>query len=339
MTPDGLDLTALDRFLRVHVDGYRGGVTAELVSGGRSNLTYRVTDGEHVWILRRPPLGTLTPSAHDMGREFRFVQALAGSGVPVAPAVALADDTVLGVPFALTGFVDGVVLRTADDLAPYSDQQVRSIAFALVDTLAALHAVDARTEPVAALGRPTGYLRRQVDRWYAQWQRVRTRELADVDTLHAHLDRSCPAESDVAVVHGDYRIDNAILDPADPIRVRALVDWEMATLGDPLADLALHTAYGDPAFAPVLGGAAASTDPRVPGPDDLVDRYVATSGRYPRDWAFHRGLAYFKIAVIAEGIHQRHLRGDTRGDGFTRVGEATAPLAAAGLDSIRRRGD
>lgn len=335
MSPDGLDLAALDTFLTEHVEGYRGGVAAELLAGGRSNLTYRLTDGESVWVLRRPPLGALTPSAHDMGREFRFVSALAGSGVPVAPAVALADPSVIGVPFALTGFVDGVVLRSEDDLAAYSGEQVRATAFALVDTLAALHAVDVTTGAVAGLGKPAGYLRRQVDRWYSQWQRVRTRELADIETLHARLDASCPAESDASVVHGDFRIDNAILDPADPTRIRALVDWEMATLGDPLADLALHTAYGDPAFAPVLAGSAASTSARLPGPGELVERYVATSGREPRDWAFHRGLAYFKIAVIAEGIHERHVRGDTRGDGFATVGEATAPLAAAGLRAAR----
>lgn len=329
--PDGLDLAALDGFLTENVDGYRGGVTAELVSGGRSNLTYRVTDGESVWVLRRPPMGTLTPSAHDMGREYRFVAALAGSGVPVAPAVALADDSVLGVPFVLTGFVDGVVLRTAEDLAAYSDEQVRSVGFALVDTLAALHAVDVTTGPVAGLGKPAGYLRRQVDRWYSQWERVRTRDLPDVEALHARLDATCPPESAASVVHGDYRIDNAILDADDPTRIRALVDWEMATLGDPLADLALHTVYGDPVFAPVLDGSAASTSPRLPDTDALVERYVATSGREPRNWAFHRGLAYFKIAVIAEGIHERHVRGDTRGEGFATVGEATAPLAAAGL--------
>ncbi|MER5674858.1 phosphotransferase, partial [Pseudonocardia alni] len=134
---------------------------------------------------------------------------------------------------------------------------------------------------------------------------------------------------------GDFRIDNAILDRDDPTVVRALVDWEMATLGDPLADLALHTVYGDPAFAPVLGGSAASTSARMPTAEELVDRYVTASGRTPRHWAFHRGLAYLKSAVIAEGIHARHVRGDTRGEGFGLVGEATAPLAAAGVAAAR----
>lgn len=183
-------------------------------------------------------------------------------------------------------------------------------------------------------GRPEGYLLRQVRRWYGQWERVRTRDLPDVDTLHARLEATCPAESGAAIVHGDYRVDNAIVDPDDPSRIRAVVDWEMATLGDPLADLALHLAYGDPAFAPVLGGSAASTSPRMPARDALAERYAWASGRDLGDLGPHLALAYFKIAVIAEGILQRHLRGDTRGGGFAMVGAATAPLAAAGLRAL-----
>ena len=331
---DGLDLPALDAFLAGRVAGYAGGLRAELVSGGRSNLTYRLTDGVSSWILRRPPLGTLTPSAHDMAREYRVVAALHGSGVPVAAPVALADDTVLGVPFALVGYVPGVVLRSEDDLAALVDTEVHRCAFALVDTLVALHAVDPAAVGLGDFGRPEGYLRRQVRRWHGQWERVRTRELPDIDDLHARLDGACPPESGATIVHGDFRIDNTILDPADPARILAVVDWEMATLGDPLADLALHLAYGDPAFAPVLGGSAASTSPRMPGREALAARYAEASGRDLSDLGFHLALAYFKIAVIAEGIHQRHLRGDTRGDGFSTVGTATAPLAAAGLHAL-----
>ncbi|WP_226370226.1 phosphotransferase family protein [Pseudonocardia oceani] len=331
---EGLDLDVLDRFLADRVPDYAGGLRAELVSGGRSNLTYTLTDGVSTWILRRPPLGVLTPSAHDMAREFRVVEALHGHGVPVAPPVALADADVLGVPFAVVGFVDGVVIRSEEDLDPLSDADVRRCADGLVDTLAALHAVDPAAVGLADFGRPEGYLGRQVRRWYGQWERVRTRDLPDVEALHARLEAACPAESGAAIVHGDFRIDNTILDPADPARVRAVVDWEMATLGDPLADLALHVVYGDREFGAVLGGSAASTSPRIPGADALVERYARASGREITDLGFHLGLAYFKIAVIAEGIHERHLRGDTRGDGFSTVGAATAPLAAAGLTTL-----
>ena len=333
--PEGLDLAALDAFLGARVPDYAGGLRAELLAGGRSNLTYRLTDGRSSWVLRRPPLGELTPSAHDMGREYRVVAALNDTAVPVADAVVLADADVIGVPFALVGYVPGPVLRTEEDLAGLTDVEVRDCALALVDTLAALHAVDPAAVGLADLGRPQGYLRRQVDRWYSQWTRVRTRELPDIEALHTRLDATCPPESGASIVHGDFRVDNAILDPDRPDVVRALVDWEMATLGDPLADLALHLAYGHTAFAAVLGGSAAATSSRMPAPDELVERYGRASGRTTGALGFHLGLAYFKIAVIAEGIHRRHLHGDTRGEGFDRVGEATAPLAAAGLDALR----
>ncbi|MBW0114831.1 phosphotransferase family protein [Pseudonocardia abyssalis] len=331
---EGLDLPAVDRFLAARVPGYAGDLRAELMTGGRSNLTYRLTDGVSTWVLRRPPLGTLTPSAHDMAREYRVVAALGASDVPVAPAVALADDSVIGVPFAVVGFVGGTVIADESGLAALADDDVRRCALGLVDTLAALHAVDPASVGLADFGRAEGFLRRQVRRWYGQWERVRTRELPDVETLHARLDAACPDESGTAIVHGDFRIDNTILDPDDPARVRAIVDWEMATLGDPLADLGVHLAYRDPAFAPILGGAAASTSDRMPATADLAERYARASGRDLTDLGFPLALAYFKIAVIAEGIHQRHERGDTRGDGFATVGEATAPLAAAGLRAL-----
>lgn len=333
---EGLDLPALERFLG-DGPGLAGPLRAELLHGGRSNLTYRLTDGRSTWVLRRPPLGGLTPSAHDMAREYRVVAALAGTGVPVAPAVALCEDpAVLGVPFAVVGHVPGPVLRSQDDLAGLSDDDVSRCAFALVDVLARLHAVDPRAVGLAGFGRTEGYLTRQVRRWHDQWTRVRTRELPDVQTLHARLAADCPAESSASIVHGDFRIDNAILDPADVASVRALVDWEMATLGDPLADLGLHLAYGDPSFDRVLGGAAAATSTRIPAPDRLIERYATASGRDVADLSFYLGLAYFKIAVIAEGIHARHRRGLTRGPGFETVGEAVPPLAAAGLRELGR---
>jgi aminoglycoside phosphotransferase (APT) family kinase protein len=328
---EGLDLTALGRHLG---DRVQGPLSAELVSGGRSNLTYRVTDGHSTWVARRPPLGTLTPSAHDMRREYRVVAGLHGGPVPVAAPVALVEDDELGGQCAVVEFVPGVVLRSEDDLAPLSDAEVERCGFALVDTLAALHSVDPEQVGLGDLGRPQGYLARQIKRWYGQWQQVQTRPLPELETLHERLAAACPPESGAAIVHGDFRIDNAILDPADPGTVRAVVDWEMATLGDPLADLALHLAYADPAFGAVLGGSAASTSARLPARDVLADRYAATTGRDLVDLGFQLGLAYFKMAVIAEGIHQRHLRGDTRGEGFDSVGEAPAPLVAAGLAAL-----
>ncbi|TQM11932.1 phosphotransferase family protein [Pseudonocardia kunmingensis] len=331
----GLDLPALRAWFAAHVPG-AGELDAELIAGGRSNLTYRLTDGRATWVLRRPPLGGLTPSAHDMAREYRVVAALRDSGVPVAGAVALCEDPdVIGAPFAVVEHVSGRVVRTRAELDALTDAEVRRCAFALVDVLARLHAVDPAAVGLAGFGRPEGYLVRQVRRWHDQWTRVATRPLSDVDALHARLAAACPPESGASIVHGDFRIDNAILDGGDAGVVRALVDWEMATLGDPLADLGLHLAYADPAFDPVLGGSAASTSPRLPAADEVVARYAAASGRDVSGIAFHLALGYFKAAVIAEGIHARHVAGRTVGEGFDTVGAAVAPLAAAGLAAAR----
>lgn len=335
-TVAGLDLPRLQAFFDAKVPG-AGTLRAELISGGRSNLTYMLTDGRSRWVLRRPPLGGLTPSAHDMGREYRVVAALRDTGVPVARAVVLSEDPeVIGAPFAVVEHVAGRVLRSHDDLAALGDADVARCAAALVDTLVALHAVDPEAVGIGAFGRPTGYLERQVRRWYDQWTRVATREVADVETLHARLAACCPRETGAAIVHGDFRVDNAILDADDVGVVRAVVDWEMATLGDPLADLALHLVYADPAFDPVLGGAAASTSPRMPSADDLVQRYVLASGRDVTMLPFALALGYFKVAVIAEGIHSRHVAGHTVGAGFDVVGEAVPLLASAGLAALRK---
>jgi aminoglycoside phosphotransferase (APT) family kinase protein len=333
-TPDGLDLPAVERFFASHVPGFTGRLSAELLQGGRSNLTFVLTDGRQRWVLRRPPLGGLTPSAHDMGREYQVVAALGGSGVPVARAVALAGPDVLGVPFSVVEHVDGRVISTTEQLHALSPADIARCAYAVVDVLARLHQVEPGAIGLAEFGRPEGYLARQVRRWYDQWHRVQTRPLDDIDTLHTRLAEDCPAESGASIVHGDYRIDNTILDRDDPAVVLAIVDWEMATLGDPLADLGLHLVYSDPAFAPVLAGSAASTSDRLPPAADIAQRYADASGRELAQLEFYLGLGYFKVAVIAEGIHARHLQGMTRGTGFDSVGEAVAPLAAAGLRAL-----
>jgi aminoglycoside phosphotransferase (APT) family kinase protein len=330
----GLDLPKLQAYVDEHVPG-TGPLTAELLHGGRSNLTYRLTDGTQTWVLRRPPLGGLTPSAHDMKREYTVVAALYGHGVPVArPIVQCEDDSVIGAPFAVVEFVDGRVIRTGDELAALTDGEVHDCAFALIDALAALHAVDPASVGLERFGKPQGYLGRQVRRWYDQWTRVQTRPLPDVETLHERLAAITPEESGASIVHGDFRIDNAILGPMDVTEVRALVDWEMSTLGDPLSDLGLHIAYSDPAFDPVLAGGAAATSTRMPRAEELVGRYAKTSGRDVGDWPFYLALGYFKAAVIAEGIHARFVAGKTLGEGFETVGGAVEPLAAAGLRAL-----
>jgi aminoglycoside phosphotransferase (APT) family kinase protein len=329
-----LDLPALQHFFDTNIAG-AGEISAELLHGGRSNLTYRITDGTTSWVLRRPPLGNLTPSAHDMAREYRLIEALRDSAVPVARAVGLCEDlSVLGVPFSVVEYVEGMTIRTRDELHRLSDAEIARCAFGLIDVLAELHAIDPAAVGLGGFGRPAGYLSRQVRRWHDQWTRVATRPLPDVETLHDRLAAACPIESGAAIVHGDYRIDNTLLDPADAGTIRAVVDWEMTTLGDPLADLGLHIVYSDGAFDPVLGGAAASTSPRLPSADALVQRYAAVSCREPVNMDFYLALGFFKAAVIAEGIHARYVNGETVGTGFDIVGTAVPQLAAAGLANL-----
>jgi aminoglycoside phosphotransferase (APT) family kinase protein len=271
-----------------------------------------------------------------MAREYKVVAALADADVPVARAVALCEDpSVIGAPFLVAAFVDGRVLRTRDDLDTLSDAQVERCAFALVEVLGRLHAVDPVAVGLAGFGKAAGYLGRQIRRWHDQWTRVATTEIPDVEALHAELARTCPAESGTSIVHGDFRIDNTILDPDDPAVVRAVVDWEMATLGDPLADLGLHLTYRDPVFDAVLGEAAAATSPRQPAADALAAHYAAVTGRDVGGLSFYLGLGYFKTAIIAAGIHARHVHGHTVGAGFEGAGTAVAPLAAAGLAALR----
>ncbi|MEV6340486.1 phosphotransferase family protein [Nocardia vinacea] len=338
MTPTltGLNLPALQQFFQSHVPEVSGRLTATLIQGGRSNLTYRLTDGKHDWVLRRPPLGPLTPTAHDMVREYRIVAALRDTGVPVARAVALCEDTdVLGVPFAVVSFVDGRTLRDGDEAAALTTAQARACTDALIEALATLHSVDYQQVGLTGFGRPEGYLQRQVKRWRGQWDRVATREITALDRLTGALYRTLPEQAGSAIVHGDFRLDNTIIDRADYGRIAAVVDWEMATLGDPLADLGLLQAYWDPRCEPVLGVRHAPTaNPGFGTADDLAQRYCCAT-RYDIDQLpFYRALGFFKLAVIAEGIHQRFLAGKTVGDGFAAVGSAVPDLLEAGLEIL-----
>lgn len=336
-SPIGLDVAALEKYLREQLPEFEGPLRAELMHGGRSNLTYSLLAGDERWVLRRPPLGGLTPSAHDMGREYRVVDALQGTDVPVARTVLLCEDpSVIGAPFSVVSHVDGVVLRSVADLEPIAHDDLDRCAHALMTALARLHAVPYEDVGLAAFGKPEGYLGRQVRRWRDQWQRVATRDLPDLDVLHARLAKMAPLESGASIVHGDFRIDNAILASEKIDTVRAIVDWEMATLGDPLADLGLTLVYRDSAFGPVLGGGAASTSDRMPPADTLAENYARASGRDLGALEFYLALGYFKIAVIAEGIHARYLAGQTVGEGFDTVGDAVPELVAAGLRALGR---
>ncbi|MDA3628827.1 phosphotransferase family protein [Saccharopolyspora sp. WRP15-2] len=334
--PPGIDLPALQKFFDTHVPGTAGQLEVRPITGGKSNLTYAITDGTHRWVLRRPPLGPLTPTAHDMAREFRVVAALQGTGVPVADAVALCEDPgVLGAPFAVVSYVDGRTLQDGHEAEQLTREDARRCSLALVDTLAALHEVPFTEVGLADFGRPEGYLNRQVRRWRAQWDRVATRSLNALEVLHDGLQQAVPDQSGAAVVHGDYRIDNTILDAQDVGRIAAIVDWEMSTIGDPLADLGLLQVYWNPVTEPVLGVRhVPSANSGFLSTAEIAERYAHASGRDLSQLPFYRALGYFKMAVIAEGIHQRYLAGRTVGDGFDTVGLAVPPLVQAGLDTL-----
>ncbi|MBY4013328.1 phosphotransferase family protein [Rhodococcus fascians] len=331
----GMNRVALERFLRAEGIDVDGELTVEMISGGRSNLTYKVYDDTSTWVVRRPPTSGLTPSAHDMAREWAVTDALASTAVPVAETVAFdREGDVLGAPMTVVRFVPGRVVRTREDLRDLTDEQVADNAAELVRVLAELHAVDPAAVGLEKFGRPDGFVARQVATWARQWQTVKTRELPDVDRLHRALEAAVPTRSAASIVHGDFRVDNTILDAEDVSSVAAVVDWEMSTLGDPLTDVALMCVYRQPVFDAVLGADAAWTSDRYPSAADLVQQYAVRSGREVDNWGFYVALANFKLGVIGEGITHRALSGSDTGAGARNAADATGEFIAAGLRAL-----
>lgn len=338
----GLDLGALRTWLDAEVPGeLPGDLSATLITGGKSNLTYSVTNGERDVIVRRPPLGHVLATAHDMGREHRVMAALAGTAVPVPRMIASCpDDSVIGAPFYVMEKMSGTAFQRAADLEPLGAERTRAITERLVDTLAELHAVDYAAVGLSDFGRPDGYLERQVRRWKKQLDASRSREIDGIDELAERLSSSVPESGDPTIVHGDYRLDNVLVDTQDGDRITTVLDWEMSTLGDPLTDVAIMLAYQNLALAAGPASSGQVTDaPLAAGylpPDDVVERYAMQSGRDVSELGFHLGLAYFKLAVILEGIHYRFTQGQTLGAGFDNIGSMIDPLVRHGLDATSK---
>jgi len=334
----GIRSDNVSRFFREQVPGGDCDLRFELISGGRSNLTYLVHGGTREWVLRRPPLGHVLPTAHDMAREHRVLSALASTDVPAPRPIALCEDPAVNdMPFYIMQYCPGVVL--AQDIPPgYAPTPTdrRRICVALVDTLVRLHAVDYRAVGLEGFGKPEGYLERQVRRWSEQWQRSQTSELPEIDELIRRLRAALPESPSPTIVHGDYRLGNMALDPNDPGRVTAIFDWEMATLGDPLADLGYTLIYwteaGDP--PPSRGVGTASTFTASPGfftRAEIIAEYARRSGRGVDAIDFYQVLALYKLAVISEGIYARYLQGKTLGEGFSGMSRAAGALAQRAL--------
>jgi aminoglycoside phosphotransferase (APT) family kinase protein len=328
------ELAAVRELLTANV-GNVGPLRASMLSGGRSNLTYTITDGTGRWVLRRPPLGHVLATAHDMRREYRVMRALAPTAVPV-PRMVLehTDPDVLGAPFYVMELVEGVVYRTPGDLARLDADGARRLAFAFLDSLAALHLVDPAAVGLADFGRPEGYLVRQVGRWTKQLASSRSRTVPGFDALAAGLADDVPATQRASIVHGDFRLDNAIIATDDPGRVSAILDWEMATLGDPLADLALFSLCWEGWGALDNPVAASPAEHGFPSAAALTRRYADRTGLDLGDDAWYTAFACFKFAVICEGIHFRHVQGLTVGDGFEQIGALVPDIVQRGLGAL-----
>jgi aminoglycoside phosphotransferase (APT) family kinase protein len=307
----GVDVPKVSAWLAANVAGAAPPFTFDLIAGGHSNLTYRVTgsDGQRM-VLRRPPLGHVLATAHDMGREHRIISALGPTPVPVAPALGYCgDDAVNGAPFYVMAFVDGLVLRDRDEAEAALSVEARATAGeSLVDTLAAIHAVDPVAVGLGELGRHEGYVARQLKRWYGQWNQSKTRELPDVDRVHDALSARIPDQGKACIVHGDYRLDNTMLAPDG--HVRAVLDWEICTLGDPLADVGLLYVYWTgPGDAETAWAGNATTAPGFADRADLMARYTKVAGRDLAELDFYVSFAFWKLACILEGVYARYLGG------------------------------
>jgi aminoglycoside phosphotransferase (APT) family kinase protein len=339
MNPDevaeAVPVEALTTWVRANVPEGHGPLTVTHLSGGSSNLTFRVRDDANDWVLRRPPLGAFLATANDMGREFRVQQGLGASDVPVARTVAMCEDIdVIGVPFYLMTFVDGIVYADADAVDHLDEAQALAATDELIDVLARLHAVDFEAVGLGDLGRPAGFLERQVNRWRTQWEKSKQQELPAIDEVATRLERSIPMHTDASIVHGDYSFNNTMWSRTDPARMVAVLDWEMSTLGDPLTDLGMVTVYWEAAGA--LMWRNRSPQPHrlnagFPGVDHLVARYEATSGRSVRDIDVYRVLAVFKLAVITEGAHAR-IRATRPDEDTAQVASTVAALADLALE-------
>jgi len=324
-----------------------GGLTATRLAGGLSNLTYRIDGATHPLVLRRPPLGHVLSTAHDMQREFTIISALAGSAVPVPTALAYLDDADgeagVGTPFYLMDFVAGPILARPADNAGHSAAALCATSLELARTLGELHKLDPASVGLAEFGRPAGFLDRQLRRWAAQYDASRSREVAELDSLQARLGLARPETTRDSLLHGDFRLDNAIVHPEAPEgeRIAAVLDWEMATIGDSLLDLGTFSMYWD--FHEITGGAGiggSAVDPAAGYPefDELVDAYSSVVGVSVPPLGWYRAFAAYKLAVILEGIHLRFSSGQTVGPGFEQVGSFVVPLAQWGLARLDARG-
>jgi aminoglycoside phosphotransferase (APT) family kinase protein len=336
------DLTLPDHALAAYLEsglpGFRGPLVSSKFKGGQSNPTYRLDAASGTYVLRRKPPGQLLASAHAVDREFRVLGALHGGAVPVAKPLHLCrDESVIGSMFYVMEFVEGRVfwdpslpeIATADRGACYD---------AIIATLAALHSVDVEQAGLSDYGKPGNYFARQIARWSEQYRASQTRAIPEMDALMDKLAARCPADDDVvALTHGDFRIDNLMFDPGAP-RVRAVVDWELSTLGHPLADLGYFCMALRLPRNPALPGLGGMDRAALGIPDEaaLLARYSRLSGRpVPADWPFVLAFSFFRLAAIAQGVARRAQQGNASSAQAVQAGQMTGMLAELGLQALR----
>lgn len=322
-------------WLRGRLEGSERPLRVRQFGGGAANLTYLLDYEGIEYVLRRPPLGPVAPSAHDMAREFRVLEVL-HSAFREAPRalVSCSDPGVIGAPFFVMERRCGVVVRRslpAEFAAVVGAPRVMSEA--LVDTLARLHAVDYAALGLADLGKPEGFVARQIEGWYGRWQKAKVDEVSAMEEVHAWLAQRIPPGGAPALVHNDYKLDNVLLDPEDPGRVRAVFDWDMATLGDPLCDLgALLCYWSEPCDPPAFRAMAMMpTNAGFPSRAELVERYARASGRDVSAMRFYHVLGLFRLAVIAAQIYVRFHRGQTRDRRFAAFRDLVPAVAETAL--------
>ncbi len=328
--------------LRAWWEGAIGHVHAmdvEQFPRGFSNLTYLVRAGGDEYVLRRPPFGVKPGVAHDVLREGRLLTALRPSYARVPAVVALCDDAgVIGAPFFVMERMRGLIVRgTLPESLSFGASQLRALSAAAVETLAGLHAVDWRVPGLESLGRPEGYVERQVAGWHKRWTAARTGDVPDIERVIAWLAEHAPPTGSATLVHNDFKFDNLVLDPADPTRVRAVLDWEMATIGDPRLDVATTLGYwveaSDPAAVLQLGIGVTS----LPGNwtrEQVVSAWEASTGRSAGDPVWLLAFGLFKVAVIAQQIFVRYVAGHTRDPRFSALDTAVAALGALATRAI-----
>ena len=332
-----LEIARLEPFLREHISD-AGSISVQQFPSGHSNLTYLVRVGNTEVVLRRPPFGSKVRSAHDMAREYRVLSRL-HSAYPLAPrALAYCDNlAILGAPFYLMEPIDGVILRRDPPAGmPFSSETARRLSEAFVDNLARLHDLDYAANGLGELGKPQGYLERQVRGWIERYHNSKTHEWAEVERISAWLTARMPPRCDAALIHNDYKYDNLVLDMNDPTKIVGVLDWEMCTVGDPLTDLGTALAYWtnsqDPdEFQEIR--AVPTTSPGTLTRSQLIERYAATTGRDTSEMVFYLAFARFKVAVIIQQIYYRYAQGLTQDARFAALPKRIHALLRASWHS------